>query len=325
MESCVKFLASNNPYLFFLTIYERYELTDSDLAEMQKTLKSEISISGIGLFTGEKVALKLYPAPVDTGIVFQRADLPGKPEIPAQLEFVKEAPRCTRLAYGKGSILMVEHLLAALYAMEVDNVHIEVEGSEIPAGDGSAKFFVDLIEKVQTQVQPEFRQYARISAPIFWSEGEVHIVALPASEFRLSYTLHYPQCSILGSQYYSISLSPDRFKSEIAPCRTFSLYEEIIPYIEKGIIKGGGLENALVIKGDRILNPEGPRFPDEMVRHKVLDLIGDLALIGNPIHGHIIAVRSGHSSNVAFAKIFSKCAVLEKKSNEDIQTSLRSC
>ncbi len=278
---------------------------------MQKTLKKEASVSGIGLFTGDKVSLKISPAPINHGIIFQRVDLPGKPEIPARLSFVREAPRCTRLASEKASILMVEHLLSALYALGIDNAHIEVEGPEIPAGDGSAKIFVDLLDKVQLQEQKAPRRIARITTPIFWSEGEVHLIALPSNEFRLSYTLHYPHSPILRSQYYSFSLNAERFKTEIAPCRTFSLYEEILPFIEKGLIKGGGLENALVIKGDQILNPEGARFSDEMVRHKVLDLIGDLALIGAPILAHIIAVRSGHASNVAFAKIFSKSANLE--------------
>jgi UDP-3-O-[3-hydroxymyristoyl] N-acetylglucosamine deacetylase len=117
--------------------------------------------------------------------------------------------------------------------------------------------------------------------------------------------MHYPQSPLLGSQYYSALVSPKQFKEEIAICRTFSLYEEILPFIEKGIIKGGGLENALVIKGDKIMNPEGARFPDEMVRHKVLDLIGDLSLVGIPILGHIISVRSGHFSNIAFANLIS--------------------
>ncbi len=272
---------------------------------MQKTIEREASASGIGLFTGEKVSLKIVPAPPNSGIVFQRVDLPGKPEIPARLSFVREAPRCTRLAFEKASIHMVEHLLSALGAMGVDNVRIEVEGPEILAADGSAKLFVELIEEAGLKNQKAKRPYLKISNPIYWSEGDVHLIALPANEYRISYTLHYPQSPLLRSQYYTVSLSPDRFKEEIAPSRTFSLYEEILPFIEKGMIKGGGLENALVIKGDQIMNPEGARFSDEMVRHKILDLIGDLSLIGAPILGHIISVRSGHSSNIAFAKMIS--------------------
>lgn len=273
---------------------------------MQKTIEQEASASGIGLFTGEKVSLKIVPAPANSGIVFQRTDLPGKPEIPARLSFVREAPRCTRLAFEKASIHMVEHLLSALGAMGIDNARIEVEGPEILAADGSARLFVELIEKAGIKNQKVARPILKIPHPLYWSEGDVHLIALPANEYRISYTLHYPQSPLLRSQYYTVSLSPQRFKDEIAPCRTFSLYEEILPFIEKGMIKGGGLENALVIKGDQIMNPEGARFSDEMVRHKILDLIGDLSLVGMPILGHIISVRSGHSSNIAFAKMISK-------------------
>ena len=271
--------------------------------KMQQTVHSQVSTSGIGLFTGEKVSLKISPGLPNQGIVFQRVDLPGKPEIPARLAFVQEAPRCTRLANEQLSIHMVEHLLSALFGMGVDNAKVEVEGPEIVAADGSASLFVDLIERAQLQVQEIPRQWIKISRPIYWSQEDVHLIALPADEFRISYTLHYPKSPLLGSQFYTLSLTPDRYRSEIASCRTFSLYEEILPLIEKGVIKGGGLENALVIKGGQIMNPEGARFSDEMVRHKILDLIGDLSLVGAPILGHIISVRSGHASNVAFAKM----------------------
>jgi UDP-3-O-[3-hydroxymyristoyl] N-acetylglucosamine deacetylase len=258
--------------------------------------------------------MTLFPAPPYSGIVFQRVDLPGAPEIPASLQYVKEWPRCTRLISEKCSVQMVEHLLSALAAYGVDNLRIQLSGPEIPSGDGSSLLFVEAIEKAGLQIQGSKRRWLKIEEPVFWSENEVHLIGLPADEFRISYTLHYPQSSLIGSQYYSFSLDhPEEYKKEIAPCRTFSLYEEIAPLIEKGFLKGGGLENALVIKGGRIMNPEGARFPDEMVRHKVLDLIGDLALIGSPIRGHVIAIRSGHSSNLAFAKrLASACQAREE-------------
>jgi UDP-3-O-[3-hydroxymyristoyl] N-acetylglucosamine deacetylase len=288
--------------------------TSVDISDgKQKTLSRDASISGIGLFTGEKATLKICPALPNTGIVFQRVDLPGKPELPATLSFVREAPRCTRLASEKASIHMVEHLLSALYAMGVDNARIELDGPEVPAGDGSALLFVDLIEKAGLKTQDSLRKTLKISQPLYWSEGDIHLVALPAEEFRLSYTIYYPHSPLLRSQYFSITLSPENFKKEIASCRTFSLYEEIIPFIEKGLIKGGGLENALVIKGDQIMNPGGARFPDEMVRHKILDLIGDLSLLGAILRAHVIAIRSGHASHIAFAKILSKNAKMENR------------
>ena len=279
---------------------------------MQKTLQGEASVSGVGLFTGEKVSIKIGPGPCNGGIVFQRVDLPGKPEIPALVPFVRKATRCTRLATESASVSMVEHLLSALYAFGVDNARIEVQGPELPAADGSSRLFVELIEKTGLAEQDSPRKYIRISEPAFWSEGDVHLIALPAPEFRLSYTMHYPHSPRLRSQYYSFVSTPLVYKKEIAPCRTFSLYEEILPFIEKGIVKGGGLENALVIHGDKILNPEGARFEDEMVRHKVLDLMGDLSLVGAPLLAHVIAIRSGHASNVTFAKILLEKFQLER-------------
>ena len=273
---------------------------------MQKTLREAIVVSGIGIFTGEQVQVKICPAPVDTGLVFRRVDLPKTPEIPARLEFVQESSRCTRLGVKDVSIVMVEHLLSALYAYGIDNARIEVTGPEIPGSDGSAKLFVDLMEKTGFEIQEKPQRCMFIEQPLFWSRGDIHLVALPSPEFKLSYTMHYPRSPLIKSQYYSLCLNPSRYREEIASCRTFSLYEDILPLLEKGLIKGGGLENALVIQGDKILNPEGARFPDEMVRHKILDLIGDLSLLGSRLCAHVIAICSGHSANVAFAKVLSE-------------------
>lgn len=273
---------------------------------MQKTLRREIHVSSVGIFTGEQVSVKICPAPVGAGIFFKRVDLEGAPEIPALLPFVQETPRCTRIAYGSASVMMVEHLLSALYACGVDNAKIEVEGPEIPGVDGSSKLFVDLIERDGLEAQDVPRRYISVKQPLFWSSGDIHLVALPSPDFRLSYTMHYPKSPLIKSQYYSFSVNPHQYKEEIASCRTFSLYEEILPFIEKGLVKGGGLENALVIQGDKILNPDGARYPDEMVRHKILDLIGDLSLLGARLCAHVIAICSGHSSNVAFAKVLSE-------------------
>ncbi len=267
---------------------------------MQKTIQQPIAISGVGLFTGEKVSLKLLPATPNTGVVFRK----DGQDMSACLSEIRPAPRCTKL----GSIYMVEHLLSALSAYSVDNVIVEVEGSEIVAGDGSSRMFIEMLESAGLVEQGVPRQVLKIQEPIFWSEKDIHLVALPADEFRISYTMHYPKSKFLGSQFFSAAITAEFYKQEIAPCRTFSLYEEILPYIEKGFIKGGGLDNALVIKGEEIMNPEGARFRDEPVRHKVLDLIGDLALIGKPIIGHIISICSGHSSNASFAK-----AILERE------------
>jgi len=266
----------------------------------QKTLKKEIVFSGFGLFTGRESVVRLCPAPCGAGIVFIRTDLPGSPEIPALLEYVKDSSRCTLLSRGEASVQTVEHLLAALRGLEVDNVRVEVSGPEVPIFDGSALTFVNLIDEAGIVSQEEKQEVIRFETSLSWSKGEMHIVAIPADAFKISYTLHYPHSPYLRSQYFTIAITPEAFRKEIAPCRTFTLYEDIAPFIEKGLLKGAGLENGVVIQGDGVLNPEGVRFPDEMVRHKILDLIGDFCLAGLPVVGHIIAIRSGHSANHAF-------------------------
>jgi UDP-3-O-[3-hydroxymyristoyl] N-acetylglucosamine deacetylase len=197
---------------------------------------------------------------------------------------------------------MVEHLLSALQGLGIDNALIEVQGPEIPASDGSSQEFVQLIEEVGIKSLEAPKKVIRIEKPVFWSEGHTHLMVLPSDEFRVSYTLHYPQSSAIGSQYYSVVLNPEVYRLQIAQCRTFSLYEEIAPLVAKGLIKGAGLDRGVLIQGDKVLNPEGIRYPDEMVRHKILDLIGDMALIGASVLGHVIAIRSGHAANIAFSK-----------------------
>lgn len=278
------------------------ESLSSVVLKKQHTLKNSISLSGAGLFTGKSVTLKLLPAPAGTGIVFKRMDLPFEPRIPAHLDYVQAVSRCSQLKCKEASVQTVEHLLAALSAYEIDNILIEMDGPEVPIMDGSSAPFTDLLEKAGKCKQEENQRVFKISSPLSWSQGDVHIIALPSEEYRISYTLHYPHSSFLRSQYYSIPINPKCFKTEIAPCRTFSLYEEIAPLLDKGYLKGGSLENGVIIKDNAILNPEGIRFPDEMVRHKILDMIGDLSLIGVPFLAHVIAIRSGHASNHAFAK-----------------------
>jgi UDP-3-O-[3-hydroxymyristoyl] N-acetylglucosamine deacetylase len=271
------------------------------LKTKQRTLKRSISAAGIGLFTGEKVSIRLCPGEVDSGIIFQRVDLPGKPILPARSEYVQGTPRCTVIGSGKDSVQTVEHLLAALRAFSIDNVLIEISGSEVPIFDGSSLHFVSMIEESGICQLDGEREILRLKTPVFYSQGDIHLIALPSDEYRISYTLHYPHSKTIGTQFYTFTLDEDRFKNEIAACRTFSIYEEIAPMIEKGLVKGGSLDNAVIIKGDEVINPGGLRYPDEMVRHKVLDLIGDLSLVP-PFLAHVVAVRSGHTTNNAFAK-----------------------
>ncbi len=283
----------------------------------QKTLRNTVSLNGVGLFTGCKVRMLLRPAPEGNGIRFKRVDLPGKPEVPAMVEFVKETPRSTILEKNKIAIRSVEHILSALKAYEIDNAIIEINAVEIPACDGSALPFVELIEKSGVACQVEEKKMFRLSTPIFWSQGDVHLVALPSDDFRVSYTLSYPNSNLLRSQFYSFHVNEESYKKEIAPSRTFSLYEEIIPLVENGLVKGGTLDNGVIIKrdpvkGDSVINPEGLRMDYEMVRHKILDLLGDLSLVGENFLAHIISIRSGHFSNTEFAKEMANYIKLEK-------------
>ncbi len=266
----------------------------------QKTLGSTVSFSGIGLFTGEHVELKLHPLAPGSGILFQRTDVEGSSPLAAELKNVVSTPRCTILGNEQVSIHTVEHLLAALYAMGLDNLLIELNGPEVPIVDGSARPFVQAIKEAGFVHQEADKEIHKLTSPLYWSQSDVHLVALPSDELRISYTLHYPQSTYIGSQYCSFAITPETFEEEISPSRTFCLYEEILPFIEKGLIKGGGPDNAVIIKEDQVINSEGVRFSDEMARHKVLDLIGDLSLIP-PFTAHIIAIRSGHASNISFA------------------------
>ena len=272
---------------------------------IQSTLGRAVSAQGIGLFTGENVSFTLLPAPANHGIVFQRIDLPGSVQIPADCGSVQATPRCTVLGIGSARIQTVEHLLAALRAYEIDNVLIQIDGSEVPIFDGSSKVFASMIEEAGVVRMEEEMDVISLKSPVYWSEGNVHLIALPADEYKISYTLHYPHCSLIGSQFYSFSLTKEKFVKEIAPCRTFSIYEEIAPMIEKGLIKGGCLDSAVLIKEGVVANPEGLRYPDEMVRHKVLDLIGDCSLLPKFL-AHVIAICSGHTSNHEFGKKFLK-------------------
>ncbi len=268
----------------------------------QQTLKKEVSFSGVGIHTGKEVEIRFCGAPENTGIVFQRMDLPGHPKIPATASYVQDTSRSTTIGIEKASVQTVEHVLAALHAYQIDNLIVQVNAGEPPAGDGSSKPFVEMIESAGIEELGADRQVLSLEKPLYFSENETHLIALPAEGFRVSYTLHYPESLVIRSQYFSSPVTPALFKEGIAMCRTFALYEEITALMDLGLIRGGSLDNAIVIKGEEILCKEGLRFPDEMARHKALDLIGDLALVGFPFEAHIIAIRAGHRANVALAK-----------------------
>ncbi|MBS0647965.1 MAG: UDP-3-O-[3-hydroxymyristoyl] N-acetylglucosamine deacetylase [Verrucomicrobia bacterium] len=268
----------------------------------QKTLKKEVVFHGTSLFMGLDVAVRLIPAPPGSGIVFRRVDLPHTPTIPAQTEQVRDAVRCTKVSAGEDSVQTIEHFMAAVRACEIDNLIVEVSGPEMPIFDGSSLHYVELLDQAGVVEQEGGKNIFILEEPISWSQGDMHLIALPSDEYRISYTLHYPQSPYLRSQYYSCVVKPETFRAEIAPCRTFTLYKEIAPLIEKGFLKNAVLDCGVVIDGDKVLNPEGVRFPDEMVRHKILDIIGDFALLGCTFHAHLIAIKTGHAANHSVAK-----------------------
>lgn len=268
----------------------------------QRTLKSPATFSGIGIHTGREVWLRFCPAEVDEGIYFKRVDLAGEPIIPASLKYVQDTSRSTTIGVGDVRIHTVEHVLSAIRANRIDNLCIEISNIEPPVGNGSADVFVEMIEQVGIREQEGEAVTVVLKEPVYWSDGDIHLVALPSDGYRISYTLSYPKSHFLRGQYHTLLVNEKSFKQEIAPCRTFSLYEEISFLMDRGLIKGGSLDNAVVIKDNAILSKGGLFFPDEMARHKILDLIGDLSLMGFDFHAHILAIKSGHASNYAFAK-----------------------
>jgi UDP-3-O-[3-hydroxymyristoyl] N-acetylglucosamine deacetylase len=272
------------------------------ICRKQKTLKKEVSFSGIGIHTGVQVHMRFVPAKASSGIFFKRTDLPGNPIIPATVEYVLDTARSTTIGLADIRVHTVEHVLAAIRAYEIDNLCIEVSNIEPPVGNGSSDVFVDMIEDAGILEQDADASVVKLQNPIYYSEGDIHLVALPYEGYRISYTLNYPDTPILKAQYHSVLVNEENFKQEIAPCRTFSLYKEVAWLMDKGLIKGGSLDNAVIIKDDVVFSKNGLFFQDEMVRHKILDVIGDLSLVGFNFHAHIISLRSGHGTNFGFAK-----------------------
>lgn len=268
----------------------------------QRTLVRPVTFSGIGVHTGQEVNMRFCPAEENSGVNFKRIDLPDQPIIPASVKNVCDTARSTTIGIANNRIHTVEHVLAAVRAYEIDNLLIEVSNIEPPISDGNSISFVEMIESAGIAEQQAKVPIVKIETPIYWSEKDIHLVALPHDGYKLSYTLNYPDTQVLRAQFHSIELSPANFKKEIAPCRTFSLYNEVAILMERGLIKGGSLDNAVVIKDNAILSKNGLHFPDEMARHKILDMIGDLALVGVPFHAHVIAIRAGHASNYQLAK-----------------------
>ena len=272
--------------------------------EKQRTLASSASLTGSALHTGENVTLTILPAPVGHGFKFQRTDLPDEPVVDAAAAYVKTVERATTLVQGMVKIHTVEHVLSALTGMGVDNALIQMNANEPPIGDGSASEYIALIKKAGIVEQDAPRRFIEIREPIsIESNGSIFVI-LPDTKFRVSCTQVGPEGRF--TQFLSTEITPEIYEKEIAPARTFVFYEDVKPLMDKGLIKGGSLENAIVARGDSVLSKEPLRFPDEFVRHKILDIVGDLALSGRFIRGHIVAVKPGHGINTEAAKLLAE-------------------
>lgn len=299
----------------------------------QRTIQKPVSMSGIGLHTGTKCTMTFRPAPENYGIRFRRIDIGGSPEIPADVDHVVDIARGTTLGIGEARVYTTEHVLAAVVGLQIDNIIVDLDGKEPPIGDGSAKPYVEKLMEAGFEVQDAPKDYLVIDQPIEYKNEEkgVHIVALPTDDFRITVMVDYNNPA-LGSQHTGLFDLEKEFVPEFSMCRTFCFLHEVEQLRDAGLIKGGTLDNAIVIADKDLPDDELKRiseklgikqsvflgghgqpingkelyFKNEPARHKLLDMLGDLALIGVPLKGHILAARPGHASNVEFAKVVRK-------------------
>ncbi len=279
------------------------------MLKQQTTIEKPVSYEGTGLHTGKRSVATFKPAPVDHGVRFVRVDLPGSPEIqvhPRNAKYDQIAGRRTILTDGTVEVHTIEHILATLAGLGIDNIIIELNSVEAAeARDGSAAPFVELLRSAGLVKQSALKRFFRVTRAVSLKENDVEILAVPHDGLRISFTIEYENPWV-GTQYASFDLSDETFAREIAPARTFVLFKDVDELRAKGMIKGGSADTAIVVKEDGIMNDVPLRFKDEFVRHKILDFLGDLFLTGAPLLGHFIAVRSGHSSNVKFVKKLSE-------------------
>jgi UDP-3-O-[3-hydroxymyristoyl] N-acetylglucosamine deacetylase/3-hydroxyacyl-[acyl-carrier-protein] dehydratase len=275
------------------------------MLKQQTTIERSVSYEGTGLHTGKKCIAIFKPAPVDHGIRFARVDLPGKPEVQVSAKNAKyevSAGRRTILTDGSTEVHTVEHILATLAGLGIDNVMIELDSLEAAeASDGSAAPFVELLRGAGLLKQSAPKKFFKITKPVSYKDRDVELLAVPHNGLKISFTIEYENRWI-GTQHASFEVDRKTFASQIAPARTFVLFRDVDELRARGMIKGGSPENAVVIQEDGIMHGEPLRFHNEFVRHKILDFLGDLFLLGRPLMGHFIAVRSGHESNVKFVK-----------------------
>jgi UDP-3-O-[3-hydroxymyristoyl] N-acetylglucosamine deacetylase len=266
--------------------------------DLQRTLKRSLSCAGIGLHSGRKVTLSLKPAPAGCGIRFRRTDLGGV-EIPARVSHVGAVAYATQLKLGEARVETVEHLLAALASTRIDNAIIELNTPEVPIMDGSSAPFIYLVQEAGVRTLAEPRRYLKITRPVTLTRGDKQIALFPSDHFKVSYTIAFDH-PLLRHQTRTIVLTEDSFIEDIAPARTFTFLKEVEMLRQNGLALGGSLDNAIVISDTGVLN-SSLRFEDEFVRHKILDLVGDFALVGHPVIAHAVVHRGGHALHTAMA------------------------
>jgi UDP-3-O-[3-hydroxymyristoyl] N-acetylglucosamine deacetylase / 3-hydroxyacyl-[acyl-carrier-protein] dehydratase len=287
----------------------------------QRTLSRTVSVKGNALHTGEAVTLTLKPAPVNHGVVFTRVDLGGSPEIIPRVDKVTDLVRATTIQSGHVKIHTVEHVLSALSGCGIDNVIVEMNASEPPILDGSARPFVNLIIEGEPVEQDKDREFYALDAPVSVARGNSSIIALPYDGLKISCTSADDRG--IHTQHLSLSIDPETYISQVAPARTFTIYEDIEELLKLGKIRGGSLDSAIVIKGDKIMSKEPLRFRDEFVRHKMLDIIGDISLLGIPLKAHIVATRPGHALNADLTKALFERLQAAKGSGKKAKGSAR--
>ena len=268
----------------------------------RRTIDASINYEGIGLHKGENIRMNLVPAVSGTGIIFKRVDLEeGKNEIEMDVTNTFDLTRGTNLQNEHGAkVHTIEHFLSALYIYGITDMQVELDGNELPIGDGSAKPFVELFEGRTVDLEEDAPEIV-ITEPVYISQGDKHIVALPYEGYKLTYTIRFEH-TFLKSQHAEYEVDLETYAREIAPARTFGFDYEVEYLKANNLALGGTLDNAIVVKKDGVLNPGGLRFEDEFVRHKMLDIIGDLKVLNKNIRGHLIAVKAGHALDIAFAK-----------------------
>lgn len=262
----------------------------------QRTLMNEVGCTGIGLHTGEKVKINLRPAPANSGIKFVRTDLKGRPEVEVGFNNVFDTTLATTIGTNGCKVSTIEHLMAAFFGLGIDNAVVELDGPEVPIMDGSAAPFVFLIKSGDIREQKSPKQFIVIKKPFKVDDGNRSVCIYPSKELKITYMIDF-QHPLLRNQEYELTFSGRDFVREISTARTFGFLKDVETLKKNGLARGGSLDNAVVIDDFRIINEDGLRFDDEFVRHKILDFIGDISIVGSPIIGHFVVKKSGHFLN----------------------------